>query len=84
MGDSEQALIMSGTTATLSIPPPLAQNVVLHAPSQIHGIQPPIRLDLKGRYKANNRIGYFRRWENYSIITQLDKQTEDYKVAPPV
>ena len=38
-------------------------------------------LDLKGQYKADNWKGYRQRWENYSIITQLDKQTEDYKVA---
>lgn len=80
MGDSEQAPTTSGTTATSSAAS-LAQNGVLHAPLQIHGIQPPMGLNLKGRYKVDNWKGYCRRWENYSIKTQLDKQTEDYEVA---
>ena len=80
MGDSEQAPTTSGATATSSAAS-LAQNVVLHAPSQIHGIQPPMGLNLKRRYKVDNWKGCRQHWENYSIITQLDKQTEDYEVA---
>ncbi|CAB4039641.1 Hypothetical predicted protein [Paramuricea clavata] len=47
----------------------------------IHGIQPPTGLDLKSRNKAENWKAYKQRWENYIIVTQLDKQPEEYRVA---
>jgi hypothetical protein len=47
----------------------------------IHGIQPPTGLDLKLRNKAENWKAYKQRWENNIIVTQLDKQPEEYRVA---
>ena len=44
----------------------------------IHGIQPPTGLDLKSRNKAENWKAFKQRWENYIIVTQLDKQPEEY------
>ena len=48
----------------------------------MHGIQPPTGLDLKSRNKAENWKAYKQRWENYIIVTQLDKQPEEYRVLP--
>ena len=47
----------------------------------IHGIQPTTGLDLKSRNKAENWKAYKQRWENYIIVTQLDKQPEEYRFA---
>ena len=51
----------------------MAVEQVTNAPI-IHGIQPPTGLDLKSRNKAENWKAYKQRWENYIIVTQLDKQ----------
>lgn len=48
--------------------------MVTNAP--IHGIQLPMGLDLKGKHEADN----WKR-ENYCIVTHMDKQSDDYKVA---
>jgi hypothetical protein len=47
----------------------------------IQGIQPPTGLDLKSRNKAENWKAYKQCWENYTIVPQLDKQPEEYRVA---
>ena len=44
----------------------------------LHGIQPLIGLDLKSRLKAENWMAYKQRWENYSIVAQLNNQSEEY------
>ena len=49
--------------------------------AMLQGIQPPTGLDLVSKQKAENWKIYKQRWENYSIVAQLEKQTEDYKVA---
>ena len=50
-------------------------------PPAIQGIQPPTRLNLSGKDKAVNWKIYKQQWENYSIVAQLDRQSEDYRVA---
>ena len=50
-------------------------------PPAIQGIQPPTRLNLSGKDKAVNWKIYKQQWENYSIVAQLDRQSEDYGVA---
>ena len=44
-------------------------------------IQPPTALNLLAKHKAANWKFYKQQWENYSIVAQLEKQTEEYKVA---
>ena len=59
-------------------------NVVTEQPSSsqiLDGIQPPIGLDLKSRFKAENWKAYKQRWENYSIVAQLNNESEEYRVA---
>ena len=50
-------------------------------PPAIQGIRPPTGLDLSGKDKAVNWKIYKQQWENYSIVAQLDRQSEDYRVA---
>lgn len=50
-------------------------------PPAIQGIQPPTGLNLSGNDKAVNWKIYNQQWENYSIVAQLDRQSEDYRVA---
>lgn len=50
-------------------------------PPAIQGIQPPTGLNLSGKDKAVNWKIYNQQWENYSIVAQLDRQSEDYRVA---
>ena len=50
-------------------------------PPIIQGIQPPTGLNLAAKNKAVNWKVYKQQWENYSIVAQLDKQTEEYRVA---
>ena len=50
-------------------------------PPAIQGIQLPTRLNLSGKDKAVNWKIYKQQWENYSIVAQLDRQSEDYRVA---
>ena len=47
----------------------------------MQGIQPPTGLKLSAKDKAVNWKIYKQQWENYSIVAQLDKQTEEYRVA---
>ena len=51
------------------------------APPILQGIQPPTSLDLTGKNKATNWKVYKQQWENYAIVSQLDKQPEEYCVA---
>jgi hypothetical protein len=46
----------------------------------IQGILPPEKLQTKGNI-AENWKTFKQVWTNYAIITNLDKQTEQYKVA---
>ena len=50
-------------------------------PPTIQGIQPPTGLNLSGKDKAVNWKIYKQQWENYSIVAQLYRQSEDYRVA---
>ena len=50
-------------------------------PPAIQGIQPPTGLNLSGKDKVVNWKIYKQQWENYSIVAQLDRQSEDYRVA---
>ena len=50
-------------------------------PPAIQGIQPPTGLNLSCKDKAVNWKIYNQQWENYSIVAQLDRQSEDYRVA---
>lgn len=47
----------------------------------MQGIQPPTGLKLSAKDKAVNWKVYKQKWENYSILAQLDKQMEEYRVA---
>ena len=38
-------------------------------------------MDLTGKNKATNWKVYKQQWENYAIVSQLDKQPEEYCVA---
>ena len=49
----------------------------MNVAAMLQGIQPPTGLELTSKQKAEN----WKIWENYSIVAQLEKQTEDYKVA---
>ena len=58
------------SSKTVATPPPI-----------IHGIQPPTGLNLTDKHKATNWKAYKQQWENYAIVSQLEKQTEEYRVA---
>ena len=47
----------------------------------MQGIQPPTGLKLSAKDEAVNWKFYKQQWENYSIVAELDKQTEEYRVA---
>lgn len=66
------------------MPPPTdsaEQNDGQSPPPIIQGIQPPKGLNLTAKNKAVNWKVYKQQWENYSIVAQLAKQTEEYRVA---
>ena len=47
----------------------------------IQGLQPPTGLNVSGKNKATNWKAYKQLWENYAIVTQLEQQSEEYRVA---
>lgn len=51
------------------------------SPPILQRIQPPTGLNLSGKNKAVNWKVYKQQWENYTIVAQLEKKTEDYRVA---
>ena len=57
------------------------EQTVTPSPPVLQGIQPPTGLNLSAKNKAANRKIYKQQWENYSIIAQLEKQPEEYRVA---
>ena len=50
-------------------------------PPMMQGIQPPTGLILSARNKAVSWKVYKQQWENYSIVAQLERQTEGHRVA---
>ena len=47
----------------------------------LQGLQPPTGVNLTSKRKAENWKAYKQRWTNYAIVTQLEKQSEEYRVA---
>ena len=47
----------------------------------LHGIQPPTGLDLASKHRKENWKIYKQRWNDYAIVAQLERQTEEYRVA---
>lgn len=45
------------------------------------GIQPPTGLDLSTKKKKDNWRIYKQQWNNYCVIAELEKQSEEYKIA---
>ena len=45
------------------------------------GIQPPSELDMSTKTKKENWRNYKQQWNNYAMITNLEKQSEEYKIA---
>ena len=70
---------MSNSEATTP-PLPSQQSVVMHAAPLIQGIMPPKPLDTTTNI-AENWKQFKKIWENYTIITNLTAQTEQYRVA---
>ena len=58
-----------------------AEQNPLPSPPMTQGIQPPTGLDLSAKNKAMNWKLYKQKWENYTIVPQLEKQTEEYRVV---
>ncbi|XP_028411114.1 uncharacterized protein K02A2.6-like [Dendronephthya gigantea] len=46
-----------------------------------YGIQPPTGLNLASKNRKENWKIYKQRWNDYAIISQLQRQTEEYRVA---
>jgi hypothetical protein len=70
MGDKEKASGSGGSaTASAGLPPPVLN------------LQPPTNLDISDKHRAENWTAFKQRWANYAILTQLNKQPEDYQVA---
>ena len=72
MGDQEQQQVDAGVPIAAAGPP----SARLHL-----NLQPPTDLDLNDKHRAENWKAFKQRWNHYSVLTQLDKQPEDYKVA---
>ena len=47
----------------------------------VPGIQPPTGLNLSSKNKSENWKLYKQQWQNYQIVAQLNKQTEEYRIA---
>lgn len=45
------------------------------------GIQPPAGLTLSLKSKNESWKAYKQQWQNYQIVTQLNRQTEEYGIA---
>ena len=45
------------------------------------GIQPSSELDMSTKKKKENWRNYKQQWNNYAMITNLEKQSEEYKIA---
>ena len=68
-------------TVQMPDPPPSSSGNPSQQIPMMQGIQPPTGLKLSAKDKAVNWKVYKQKWENYSILAQLDKQTEEYRVA---
>ena len=71
-------------TVQMPDPPPSSSgnpSQQIFPPPMMQGIQPPTGLKLSAKDKAVTWKVYKQQWENYSIVAQLDKQTEEYRVA---
>ncbi|XP_064622353.1 uncharacterized protein K02A2.6-like [Lineus longissimus] len=65
-------------------PPVAAAAAAPRDPAPMHGIRPPQSPqppNLDGGHSAENWKIFKQKWTNYSIITNLDKQTRAYQVA---
>ena len=47
----------------------------------VPGIQPPTGLNLSSKNKSENWKLYKQQWQNYQIVAQLNKKTEEYRIA---
>ena len=66
-------------------PPPIAEQPAPAAQAQaavpLQGIQPPTGLNLSSTNKAEVWKLYKQQWKNYEIVAQLNRQTEEYRIA---
>ena len=64
---------------------PIAEQPALAAEAQpavpLQGIQPPTGLNLSSRNKGEIWKLYKQQWKNYEIVAQLNRQTEEYRIA---
>ena len=67
MSDSEvtESALAEGTPPVAAVP----------------GIQPPTGLNLSSKNKSENGKLYKQQWQNCQIVAQLNKQTEEYRIA---
>ena len=66
-------------------PQPIAEQPAPNAGIQpavpLQGIQPPTGLNLSSRNKGEIWKLYKQQWMNYEIVAQLNRQTEEYRIA---
>ena len=66
-------------------PPPIAEQPAPAAQAQaavpLQGIQPPTGLNLSSTNKAEAWKLYKQQWKDYEIVAQLNRQTEEYRIA---
>lgn len=65
--------------------PPIAEQPALAIGAQpavpLQGIKPPTGLNMSSKNKGENWKLYKQQWKNYEIVTQLNWQTEEYRIA---
>ena len=75
---SSTAATSTTTTATAGTGTAPITHTTMSSPA--HGLKPPGKLNTSGNL-ADAWKSYKQVWENYSLISGLNSQTEDYKVA---
>lgn len=75
---SSTAATSTTTTATAGTGTAPITHTTMSSP--LHGLKPPGKLKTSGNL-ADAWKSYKQVWENYSLISGLNSQTEDYKVA---
>ena len=76
---------MSDAEVEAPIAEPITEQPALAAEAQpavpLQGIQPPTGLNLSLSNKGEIWKLYKQQWKNYEIVAQLNRQTEEYRIA---
>ncbi|KXJ17239.1 hypothetical protein AC249_AIPGENE8719 [Exaiptasia diaphana] len=81
MGDKDKQSGSKGKAPESATTPAHATGFNSIQSNPMFNFQPPTDLDVIDKHRAENWKVFKQRWENYAIITQLNKQPEEYQAS---